>query len=309
MAPSNSKITNLPLRPTTTAMLLRRGFHVTSEIQLSKQSGGIANFAAELGCSLSVAASIFREVEQAKSLLENGTTRIENPSLNKLDNITNQVVNPSQSEKKTHGSQNIYEFNNTSGISAADLLRLQRKKSTRPIVTFCQSIDTLLGGGFATSEVTEVVGVPGVGKTQLAIQLCVDASIPKPHGGVEGESVYIDSEGSFAPERCYDMAQSLVEHIRSSAKRRIARYQQGRNNHNDGNQSMTQEIPESYTSESILSGIHVFRVYDEAAQMATIKSLYQFLSKRKNVGKPVKIVIIDSIAFHYRVRNFSMKFF
>lgn len=44
---------------------------------------------------------------------------------------------------------------------------------------------------------TELVGVPGIGKTQMAMQLSVTAQIPEVFGGNGGEAVYIDTEGSF----------------------------------------------------------------------------------------------------------------
>jgi RAD51-like protein 2 len=81
------------------------------------------------------------------------------------------------------------------------------KATQRTIVTFSRSVDKLLGGGLARGEVTEICGLPGVGKTQLCMQLCADARLPVAFGGVAGESVYIDTEGSFSPERCHTMAQ------------------------------------------------------------------------------------------------------
>ena len=47
----------------------------------------------------------------------------------------------------------------------------------------------------STDQVTEFCGVPGVGKTQLGIQLAVDVQIPVPCGGLGGRAVYIDTEG------------------------------------------------------------------------------------------------------------------
>lgn len=38
--------------------------------------------------------------------------------------------------------------------------------------------------------------MPGVGKTQLGIQLCVDVQLPECYSGAAGEAVYIDTEGS-----------------------------------------------------------------------------------------------------------------
>ena len=55
-------------------------------------------------------------------------------------------------------------------------------KRRRPIVTFCKSIDSLLGGGLSVCQTTELDGPPGAGKTHLS----VDASPPPSFGGVSG---------------------------------------------------------------------------------------------------------------------------
>ena len=84
-------------------------------------------------------------------------------------------------------------------------------------------LDRLLGGGIPLSELTEIAGLPGVGKTQLCMQLAVDARLPAKQGGVEGCTVVIDSEGSWCgsgSERLYHMATSLVDHVKGSARRR-----------------------------------------------------------------------------------------
>jgi RAD51-like protein 2 len=167
-------LSNLPLRPSSLSRLEQRGFVSTAEIEASKRNGGIANLAAELNLSLAEAASIVREVESA------------------IQSVTG---------SDTHQSRK----------TATALSILKRTKTTeRTIVTFSKAIDNLLGGGFSKSEVTEIVGLPGTGKTQLAMQLCVDARLPTSFGGVAGESVYIDTEGSFSPERCYTMAKVMM---------------------------------------------------------------------------------------------------
>ena len=55
----------------------------------------------------------------------------------------------------------------------------------------------MLGGGVHLGEMIEFCGVPGIGKTQIAMQLCVDVQIPEAFQGVGGEAIYIDTEGSF----------------------------------------------------------------------------------------------------------------
>jgi len=68
--------------------------------------------------------------------------------------------------------------------------------------------------------VTEFCGVPGVGKTQLGIQLAVDVQIPVVFGGVGGKAVYIDTEGSFGIDRVQDIASAAVGHVASMARKR-----------------------------------------------------------------------------------------
>jgi hypothetical protein len=76
-----------------------------------------------------------------------------------------------------------------------------------------------------------------------------------------------------------------VEHIHGTVKRR--------------NKALP--IPDWFRAENILAGIHVYRVHDEASQTATIYALPAFLKQRAEMGSPVRLVIVDSIAFHYRV--------
>lgn len=73
--------------------------------------------------------------------------------------------------------------------------------------------DELLGGGVCVARMTEFCGAPGVGKTQLGMQLCLNVQIPEQCGGVGGDAVYIDTEGSFIVERVCDMAEALEQHL------------------------------------------------------------------------------------------------
>ena len=45
------------------------------------------------------------------------------------------------------------------------------------------------------------------GKTQMCHTLCVTAQMPKSDGGGEGKAAYIDSEGTFRPERITAIAE------------------------------------------------------------------------------------------------------
>lgn len=47
------------------------------------------------------------------------------------------------------------------------------------------------GGGIPLGRITEMCGPPGIGKTQLSIQLAVDVTIPELFGGLGKQAVYI----------------------------------------------------------------------------------------------------------------------
>jgi RAD51-like protein 2 len=177
-------------------------------------------------------------------------------------------------------------MNDGNGIAGAS----GTKRNPCHIVTFCRSIDDLLGGGIALGEVTEVAGLPGTGKTQLATQLSVLARLPHVYGGVEGRTLYVDAEGSFLAERAHSMANSLGQHVRGRA-------------HGNGSSD--------FSTETILDSIDVFRVHDEAALLATLYSLRDYIessaSSRHSAvlspsspSLPVRLIVIDSIAFHFR---------
>jgi RAD51-like protein 2 len=59
------------------------------------------------------------------------------------------------------------------------------------IRTGAAQLDALLGGGVSPAEVTEFCGVPGVGKTQLGMQLCVNVQMPTVLGGLGAHAIYI----------------------------------------------------------------------------------------------------------------------
>jgi DNA-repair protein XRCC3 len=67
-------------------------------------------------------------------------------------------------------------------------------------------LNRCLGGGIATGELTEFSGEASAGKTQLALQLLLQAQLPVEQGGLDGAAAYVTTEGPFRSARLEQMA-------------------------------------------------------------------------------------------------------
>ena len=143
-------------------------------------------------------------------------------------------------------------------ISAADLL--VKRKAIDRVSTGSKNLDDLLGGGVETWAMTEFYGEFGSGKSQICHTLCVMVQAPHGQGGLEAGAVYIDTEGTFRPERISEIAEAR-----------------------------------GLDAQKILSGITVARAYNSAHQELIVKDLGKVVEEKK-----VKLVILDSAVAHYR---------
>ncbi len=159
---------------------------------------------------------------------------------------------------------------------------LQKNEKLPHIITFCGEIDAMLGGGVPVGEVTEFCGVPGIGKTQIGIQLAVDVHLPSVFGGAQGHTIYLDTEGSFMAERAAEIAQAFVTHVKKMARLR--------------NEASLLDAAEALSAESILENIHFCRIHDWAEQVAAVNMLGTLLDQHPQV----RLIVIDSVAFHFR---------
>ncbi|MFX0171078.1 MAG: DNA repair and recombination protein RadA [Candidatus Hodarchaeota archaeon] len=145
---------------------------------------------------------------------------------------------------------------------------LARRKDLAKITTGSQKLDELFGGGIETGAVTELYGEFRTGKTQLAHQLCVTVQLPKEKGGLqEGDFfpkvVYVDSEGTFRPERIVEMA---------------ARWKD--------------DLDEDLLLENILHG----RAHNSDHQMVLVEKMI----KDHLPTEPIKLLVVDSLISHFR---------
>jgi len=145
------------------------------------------------------------------------------------------------------------------GFKSAEVVWEHRKNIAR-ITTGSPELDELLGGGCETGSIIEFFGEFRTGKTQLMHQLCVNVQLPRENGGLEGRALYIDTEGTFRPERIIQMAESL-----------------------------------DLDTKKVLQNIIFGRAYNSDHQILLIKEAANLI-KEKNI----KLIILDSLIGHFR---------
>ena len=178
--------------------------------------------------------------------------------------------------------------------SASELLKKEQERI--PLMTFCAQVDGILGGGVQTGEITEFCGAPGVGKTQIGMQLAVSVQLPKEFFcGNEGECVYVDTEGSFTCDRCEDMA--------IGARRKLEeRVQEMRCSEEERREY--EECLESnmFSVDSILKRIHVSRGDGVVGVFGSHAGVCQGASKGETRGRG-----FDRVSFSTRFRRHGVE--
>jgi len=111
-------------------------------------------------------------------------------------------MSEAKAQKVREAANKIQNFGFVSGSLVAE----QRKKLIK-ISTGSKEFDKLLGGGIETMSITEVFGEFRTGKTQLCHTLAVVGQLPDEMNGGNGKVIYIDTEGTFRPERIVDVAE------------------------------------------------------------------------------------------------------
>ncbi len=134
--------------------------------------------------------------------------------------------------------------------------------------TLVPEVDELLGGGFETQAISELYGEFGSGKSQIVHQLAVNVQLPEELGGLNGSVIYVDTENTFRPERIEQMVNGL-------------------------------EI-EGADPQEFLKNIHVARAQTSDHQMLLIENTHELAEELKNQGKPVKLIIVDSLTGLFR---------
>src|SRR6188768_990954 len=137
---------------------------------------------------------------------------------------------------------------------------LKKRRSLLRCSTGSSMLDDLFLGGIETQAVTELYGEFGSGKSQICHTMCITAGQPSELGGLNSGVIYIDTEGTFRPER--------LEQI--SSNRNIDPVQ-------------------------ALQNVAVCKVYNSAHLELIVKNLGKYIDDYK-----AKLVIVDSIISLHR---------
>jgi len=111
-------------------------------------------------------------------------------------------ISEAKAEKIRSAAHKLFDM----GFQTAGEFAKQREE-TIYLSTGSKELDNLLQGGIETGSITEIFGEFRTGKTQLCHTLAVTCQLPCDHGGGEGKVLYIDTEGTFRPERCVAVAE------------------------------------------------------------------------------------------------------
>ncbi|MDW8033725.1 MAG: DNA repair and recombination protein RadA [Nitrososphaerota archaeon] len=147
---------------------------------------------------------------------------------------------------------------NVKFVSALEILK--QRENIQKLTTGSKRLDSLLGGGLETMTITEFFGEFGTGKSQISHQLAVTVQLPVERGGLNGNTVYIDTENSFRPERIVTMAKHLgLDPIK--------------------------------TVENII----VAEAFNSDHQILIVERLDEIIKSRN-----IKLVVVDSLTTHFR---------
>lgn len=166
-------------------------------------------------------------------------------------------VSTAVARKAIQAARDLLDLGFTDGTEFA-----KRRENISYITTGSKNLDDLLGGrGLESRAITEAFGAFGSGKTQLSLSLAVNTQLPKEAGGADGKVVFIDTEGTFRPQRIRQIAEDI-----------------GAN------------------PEKVLKNILVARAFNSDHQMLLLEKVTDLIKK----GEPVKLMIIDSLTAHFR---------
>ena len=182
-------------------------------------------------------------------------------------NVESVIVSPPAEimERTTIGFNTIVKIQEAARkMISADFKTAQefyeKRKTMKRCSTGSKKLDAILGGGIETQAMTEFIGEFGSGKTQICLMLSIMTQQPHEKGGLEGNVAFVDTEGTFMPERIYQIASGVDVDPQIAA-----------------------------------NNIFVARAYNSSHQCLLIDRLFSLCPENN-----IKLVVIDSMISHFR---------
>jgi DNA repair protein RadA len=192
----------------------------------------------------------------AHKLEEAGLTTIRSIALSSVNDL---VDNAGVGEKTSRKIIKMCQDQVGLTFNTADTLYKERLMIDR-ITTGTENLDELLGGGMETGNITELYGEFRTGKTQIAHQLCVTVQLPREEGGLDANAAYIDTEGTFRPERVVEIAKRF-----------------------------------ELDPNKVLENITVGRAFTSDHQRSLVRDIAK-ITREKNI----RLLVVDSLTSHFR---------
>lgn len=171
------------------------------------------------------------------------------------------------------------------------------------IKTSCRQINELLQGGFETSNVYEIFGHEGSGKTQMLHNLCINVTRPLADGGLQEEgkdsvyTLFIDTENTFRPDRILEMLEAqhkITQMPVEISKKKIEKKPLTAEESKEYNDTFRKQIEE--TKEFLKNHVIHAKSANAASLFLQLKEINSMISS----GENIKLIIIDSLTQVFR---------
>jgi DNA repair protein RadA len=155
---------------------------------------------------------IVRELEDLPGIGEVAANKLKTAGIDNLDKVGTlsphelseiSGISVDAAKKAIQAAQEAVTINYETGEQF-----YEKRKLIGKISAGAKDLNDLIGGGVETNGITEAYGRFASGKTQIGFQLAVNAQLPKNKGGLEGAVLFIDTEGTFRPERIASIAKA-----------------------------------------------------------------------------------------------------
>lgn len=205
-----------------------------------------------------------KELEDLPGVGEATAEKLRHAGFNSIEDVTSMVphelaeaadIRPDLAKKIIDAAIDSVSIDYETGLDV-----LKKRADITKITTGSKKLDELLGGGIETQALTEFFGKFSSGKSQLGFQLSINVQLPVEKGGLDGKVAFIDTEGTFRPERIQQMAEA-----------------------------------KGLDAQSVLENIFVMKAENSDHQILIVEKLENLMKK-----EPIRLIVVDSLTSQFR---------